>query len=478
MLVPEEYTGGAGFDEMVDGSGTLRPHYRNLSRSLAAYSPEVVSQRQRASELFFTHRGTTFSVYTEGSGIDRTLPFDPMPRIIPAAEWRTIENGLKQRLTALNLFLHDLYHEQLILKDGVIPVELIYGATHFRREWMEVPVPHDIYVHVCGTDLIRDRDGTYLVLEDNLRTPSGVSYVLENRLCIQRLFPDLFAGYDVRSVRDYAQQLKRLLYYIAPKTGEEPVAALLTPGIYNSAYFEHTFLAKEMGIELVEGRDLVVDDDLVFMRTTRGLQRVDVLYRRIDDDFIDPLAFRGDSVLGVSGIVNAYRSGGVALVNSLGTGVADDKAVYAYTPQVIRYYLGEEPILPIVETFIPTEPQVLNHVLTHMGQLVVKRVDEAGGYGMLMGPAASNEELEAFRQRVRAEPRRYIAQPVISLSEHPTWVAGRLEPRHVDLRPYILCGEDIYVVPGGLSRVALRKGSLVVNSSQGGGSKDTWVISE
>jgi uncharacterized circularly permuted ATP-grasp superfamily protein len=470
------YQRGKAFDEAIDPGGAVRDHYRPLDETLAALPPGVLARRQRAADLFFLNRGTTFTVYGEKSSIDRIFPFDSMPRIIPAQEWSHIEKGLKQRLYALNLFLHDLYHEQKILKDGVVPVELVYEARHFRRDWIGVPVPHDIYVHVCGTDLIRDRDGTYLVLEDNLRCPSGVSYVLENRLAMQRIFPELFQGYDVRPVQDYYTLLRDVLYHIAPPGNDEPVAVLLTPGVYNSAYFEHTYLAKQMGIELVEGSDLIVDDDVVYMRTTRGLQRVDVIYRRIDDDFMDPIVFRPDSLLGVTGLVNAYRSGNVAVANSLGTGVVDDKAVYAVTPQVIRYYLNEEPVLPIVETFLPLDASTLDHVATNLERLVVKRVDESGGYGMLIGPAASRREIEEFRQRIRAEPRSYIAQPVISLSEHPTWIDGQLQPRHVDLRPYILYGEEIFVLPGGLTRVALREGSLVVNSSQGGGSKDTWVL--
>jgi uncharacterized circularly permuted ATP-grasp superfamily protein len=476
MELLSEYRRGRAFDEAVTSEGEIRPHYAPLADSFQHFDPEALARRQRAAELFFLHRGTTFTVYGEKSGIDRIFPFDSVPRIIPREEWARVEKGLKQRLTALNRFLHDLYHDQKILKDGKVPVELIYEARHFRREWIGVPVPHDIYVHVCGTDLIRDRDGAYLVLEDNLRCPSGVSYVLENRLAMQRVFPELFEGYDVRPVQDYCPALRDVLYEIAPPTSDEPVAVLLTPGVYNSAYFEHTYLAKQLGIGLVEGSDLVVDDDIVYMRTTRGLQRVDVIYRRIDDDFVDPVVFRPDSMLGVAGLVNAYRSGNVALANSLGSGVADDKAVYAYTPEIIRYYLNEDPILPIVETYLPLDDKTLDHVLTHLEQLVVKRVDEAGGYGMLMGPSASQLEIEEFRRRIRAEPRSYIAQPVISLSEHPTWIDGRLEPRHVDLRPYILYGQEIFVLPGGLTRVALRKNSLVVNSSQGGGSKDTWVM--
>jgi uncharacterized circularly permuted ATP-grasp superfamily protein len=477
MQLYERFTSGSALDEAVTSDGEVREHYRPLVQKLHATEPHTLNRLQRSAELFFLNRGTTFTVYGEKEGVDRIMPFDSVPRIVPADEWETIEAGLRQRLCALNLFLHDLYHEQHILKDGVVPVDLVMGARHFRREWIGVPVPHDIYVHVCGTDLIRDRDGTYRVLEDNLRSPSGVSYVLENRLAMQRIFPELFQGYDVRPVQDYSQVLRQMLYHIAPWSGDEPTAVLLSPGVYNSAYFEHTYLAKQMGIELVEGSDLLVDDDVVYMRTTRGLQRVDVIYRRIDDDFMDPLIFRPDSMLGVVGLVNAYRSGNVALANSLGTGVADDKAVYAYTPEVIKYYLKEDAILPIVDTIIPTDQKKLDHVLTNLENLVVKRVDESGGYGMLIGPAASQLELEEFRRRIAAEPRGYIAQPVISLSQHPTWVDGRLEPRHVDLRPYIVYGEDIYVLPGGLSRVALRRGSLVVNSSQGGGSKDTWVLS-
>jgi uncharacterized circularly permuted ATP-grasp superfamily protein len=479
MDLLSDYQRGAGFDEVVDEQGEVRPHYRALVERCRALPPDRMSQRQRASELFFLHRGTTFTVYSEKTGIDRIFPFDFVPRLIPPHEWWQVERGLKQRLHALNLFLHDIYHEQRILRDGVVPVELVYEARHFRRECIGLPVPEGIYVHICGTDLIRDRDGRYLVLEDNLRSPSGVSYVLENRLVMQRVFPELFRGYDVRPVTDYCPTLRGLLNDIAPAGAEEPVAVLLTPGVYNSAYFEHTYLAKQMGIELVEGTDLVVDDDMVYMRTTRGLQRVDVIYRRIDDDFIDPLIFRPDSFLGIPGLVNAYRAGNVALANALGTGVADDKAVYAFVPQIIKYYLNEDAILPNVETYLPLDDRTLDHVLTNLSNLVVKRVDESGGYGMLIGPAASQDELEEFRRRVAAEPRAYIAQPVISLSEHPTWIDGRLEPRHVDLRPYILYGRgEIMVLPGGLTRVALRKNSLVVNSSQGGGSKDTWVLSE
>jgi len=476
MSLLSEYAHGPAFDEAVDEYGVPRLHYRTLTARLDEIPQETLRRRQRAAELFFLNRGTTFTVYSEKTGIDRIFPFDSVPRIVPRAEWDRIESGLKQRLYALNLFLNDLYHEQRILKDGVIPVELIYGARHFRREWIGVHVPENIYLHVCGTDLIRDRDGNYLVLEDNLRCPSGVSYVLENRLAMARVFPELFEGYDVRPVQDYCRALADVLRFIAPPVSDEPVAVLLSPGVFNSAYFEHTYLAKQMGIELVEGRDLVVDDDTVYMRTTRGLQRVDVIYRRIDDDYVDPVVFRHDSFLGAAGLVNAYRSGNVALANSLGTGVADDKAVYAFAPQIIRYYMDEDAILPNVETYLPMDEKTLGFVLDHLSELVVKRVDESGGYGMLMGPMASHSELDEFRDRLTADPRGYIAQPVVCFSQHPTWIHGRLQGRHVDLRPYVLYGEEITVLPGGLTRVALREGSLVVNSSQGGGSKDTWVL--
>ncbi len=472
-----QYERGAAFEEALDARGEPWPHYRPLLDRLADLGPEVLQRRQRAAELFFLHRGTTFTVYSEAAGIDRIFPFDPFPRVLPAVEWARIEAGLKQRLHALNLFLHDIYHEQKILKDGVVPVDLVYGARHFRREWIGVDVPASIYAHVCGTDLIRDPGGEYLVLEDNLRCPSGVSYVLENRLAMRRVFPELFEGYDVRPVQDYCQALVDLLASLAPPISDAPTAVLLTPGVYNSAYFEHTYLAKQMGIELVEGRDLIVDDDTVYMRTTRGLQRVDVIYRRVDNDFVDPVVFNPDSVLGVPGLVNACRSGNVAIANSLGTGVADDKAVYAFVPQIIRYYLNEEPRLANVETYLPLDDRTLEYVADHLEELVVKRVDESGGYGMLMGPFASRAEREELRRRILAEPRSYVAQPLVTFSRHPTWIDGELQGRHVDLRPYILSGEEITVLPGGLTRVALREGSLVVNSSQGGGSKDTWVLS-
>jgi uncharacterized circularly permuted ATP-grasp superfamily protein len=476
MSVFQGYAEGAEFDEAVTPGAHIRPHYGRLNQTLDGLGHDELIARQKAADIFFLNRGTTFTVYSEDVGIDRVFPFDTVPRLIPPDEWDRLEKGLKQRLFALNSFLADLYGAQRILTDGKLPHELVLGAHHFRREMMGVQVPEGIYVHICGTDLIRDDRGNWLVLEDNLRCPSGVSYVLENRLAMRRIFPELFDGYDVKPVEQYCRLLRDVMYNIAPQTGDEPVIALLTPGVYNSAYFEHSYLAKQMGIHLVEGRDLVVDDDVVYMRTTKGLRRVDAIYRRIDDDFIDPIYFRPDSMLGVAGITNAYRSGNVALANALGTGVADDKAIYALVPEIIRYYLGEEPVLDNVQTYLPLNDSILNYVIENMPNLVVKRVDEAGGYGMLIGPHATKEEIDAFRVRVKAEPRSYIAQPMISLSSHPTWVDGKLEGRRIDLRPYILYGKEIQVLPGGLTRVALRKGSMVVNSSQGGGSKDTWVL--
>jgi uncharacterized circularly permuted ATP-grasp superfamily protein len=403
---------------------------------------------------------------------------DPVPRIIPAQEWQRIESGLIQRLTTLNLFLKDIYNDQHILRDRVIDPQLIYEGGFFRREFMGAKVPRDIYIHICGTDLVRDPEGRYLVLEDNGRTPSGVSYMLQNRQVLKRVFPQIFEQYDVRATEDYPAALLDLLKFIAPAGRADPTIVLLSPGIYNSAYFEHTFLAQRMGIELVEGRDLVVDQNRVYMRTTRGLERVDVIYRRIDDDFLDPLTFRTDSSLGVPGLINAYRAGGVALANSIGTGIADDKGIYPFVTDMIRYYLKQDPILPNVETFRPLVPSHLSHVLANLDNLVVKTVNESGGYGMLIGPASTAAQRAEFRDLVRSKPRDYIAQPTIALSQHPTFVDDHLEGRHVDLRPFILCGEKITVVPGALTRVALPKGSLVVNSSQGGGSKDTWVLAK
>ena len=475
-IIKPGYDRSKFFDEMFGPAGDSRPHYRRLAERLGTLSEAEFNQRRAAVDLAFLRRGVTFTVYENTEGTERIFPFDLIPRIIPEKEWARIEAGLVQRLTALNLFLHDIYHGQRILKDRVIPAAQIFSARHFRREFMNFSVPRDIYVHICGTDLIRDHDGRYLVLEDNLRCPSGASYMIENRSAMRRAFPNLFQSYRVRPVEGYAEQLLKCLRHIGPHGGDRPNVVLLTPGVWNSAYFEHTFLARQMGIPIVEGRDLVVRDARVFMRTTAGLVPVDVIYRRIDDDFIDPSVFRSDSQLGIPGLVAAYRAGNVALANAIGTGVADDKVIYAYVPRIIRYYLDEEPILPNVNTYLASDPTDRKFILENIAKLVVKSANEAGGYGMLIGPAATQAEIEDFRARVAAQPRNFIAQDPIQLSRSPTWCDSGLEGRHIDLRPYILHGEKIVVTPGGLTRVALRRGSLVVNSSQGGGSKDTWVL--
>ncbi|MFN5960500.1 MAG: circularly permuted type 2 ATP-grasp protein [Verrucomicrobiota bacterium] len=477
----EQYTPGEFYDEMFDEPGTVRSHYRGVADRLTSVSHDEYEKKQAAVEQAFMRRGVTFTVYSDDQGTERIFPFDCVPRIIPADEWSQIEKGLIQRLTALNLFLHDIYHEQKILRERVIPPQYVMSAKHFRREFMHFKVPKNIYVHVCGSDLIRDRDGRYLVLEDNLRCPSGASYMLENRAALRRAFPDLFRAAGVRPVEGYAGQLLKNLQHVSPEsTGGHPNVVLLTPGVYNSAYFEHAFLARQMGIPIVEGRDLVVRDYRVYMRTTAGLVPVDVIYRRIDDDFLDPSVFRSDSLLGVPGLVNACRAGNVTLANSIGTGGADDKVIYEWVPKIIRDYLGEEPILANVETYLASEASDRTYILENLEKLVVKSANEAGGYGMLMGPWASRAEIEAFRAQIMANPRNFIAQPPISLSRHPTWVseANDFEGRHIDLRPYILYGDKVTVTPGGLTRVALRRGSLVVNSSQGGGSKDTWVLGD
>jgi uncharacterized circularly permuted ATP-grasp superfamily protein len=467
------------FDEIFTAMGEARPHYQILLDRFSELNEDDLHKRRQMATMQFMNQGITFTVYSDDEGIERIFPFDLIPRIVPAAEWSIIERGLTQRITALNLFLQDIYHQQRILKEGIIPVELVLSSKHFRREFMGVDPPRGIYIHVTGSDVVRDRDGTYYVLEDNLRVPSGVSYMLQNRQAMKRTFPVLFENYRVRPIEAYPQELLRVLQQISPPSAQEPTVTLLTPGIYNSAYFEHSFLARQMGIELTEGQDLVVHDNRVYMRTTRGLKRVDVIYRRVDDDFLDPLVFRSDSVLGVAGLVNAYRAGNVALANAIGTGVADDKVIYHFVPRIIRYYLGEDPILANVPTYLAYDPEDRAYILAHLDQLVVKTANESGGYGMLVGPHATAEERAAFAAKINADPRNYIAQPTLALSRHPSFVTDtEVLGCHIDLRPYVLYGEKITIVPGGLTRVALRPGSLVVNSSQGGGSKDTWVLDQ
>lgn len=469
------------YDEMFQAPGVPRAHYQALFRSLLELPGEELKKSQQAADLSFLHQGITFTVYGNEQGTERVFPNDLLPRIVAGEEWQSIERGLTQRLTALNLFLRDIYQRGQILADGIVPRDLVYSCRHFRREMRGLSVPRDIYVSICGTDLVRLPDGSFAVLEDNLRVPSGVSYMLANRKVLKRVFPSLFRDYGVRSIDHYCQSLLSTLRALLPanrSSRQEPTIVLLTPGIFNSAYFEHTFLAQQMGIELVEGRDLLVHDNIVYMRTTGGLRRVDVIYRRVDDDFLDPLCFRPDSRLGVAGLFNAYRAGNVTLVNAVGTGVADDKALYAYVPAIIRYYLSEDAILANVETYILTDKTQRNHVLARLEEMVVKAVGESGGYGMLIGPQSTAEQREHFRQLMEAEPRNYIAQPTLALSRAPCFVDGEVAARHIDLRPYILYGENVTLVPGGLTRVALRRGSLVVNSSQGGGSKDTWVLRE
>ena len=461
---------------MLDAQGRPRPHYQELFHRLLEMPAETLQQRQQAANTAFLNQGITFTVYGSDEGTERIWPYDLLPRIITGAEWETIEKGLTQRITALNLFLKDIYGDGRILTDGTLPRWLVYSCRHYRREMRGVRVPHDIYVAVDGADLVRLPDGRFAVLEDNLRVPSGVSYMLANRQVMKRTFSSLFGSYGVRPIDHYGQALLSTLLSLAPAGPGEPVIVLLTPGVYNSAYFEHAFLARQMGIELVEGRDLLVHDNIVYMRTTGGLRRVDVIYRRVDDDFLDPLAFRPDSTLGVPGLLNAYRVGNVALANSIGTGIADDKAIYAYVPTVIRYYLDQEPILPNVETYLLSDETQRAYVLERLDQLVVKAVGESGGYGMLIGPASTAAQRDEFRAQIIANPRNFIAQPTLAISRAPCIVDGEIEPRHVDLRPFVLFGEHVTIIPGGLTRVALKRGSLVVNSSQGGGSKDTWVL--
>ncbi len=467
------------FDEVFDADGRVRAHYVPLLARMDGFSADDLSRRGRLRDAAFRSQGITFTVYDEGEGIERTFPMDLLPRIVPADEWAHIERGLVQRVTALNAFLDDLYvGERAVIHDGIVPPWLIESSDGFCREAFGIPMPLGARCLVSGVDLVRDGGGTYRVLEDNLRNPSGISYVIENRVAMTRVLPTVFADQQVRPVDHYGRSLLNALARVAPPaSGDRPTVAVLTPGVFNAAYFEHVFLASQMGVELVEGRDLVVDDHVVSMRTTQGLQRVDVLYRRIDDDFLDPVVFRPDSSLGVPGLMAAARAGNVTIANAVGNGVADDKAVYAYVPEVIRYYLGEEPILPNVETYLLWDEDHRAEALERLDQLVVKPVAEAGGYGIVIGPAASDEELETCRGQIEADPRGYIAQEVVSLSRHPSLVGDHLEGRHIDLRPFILSGEHVEVIPGGLTRVAMRKGSLVVNSSQGGGSKDTWVLS-
>ncbi len=471
------YVLDGAYDEMFEAPGKPRPQYQALFEMLLALPWDEMRHSKQAADVSFLHQGITFTVYGREEGTERIFPHDLLPRIITSEEWETIERGLTQRITALNLFLRDIYNAGRCLSDGIVPREMVYTCRHFRRQMRGFDVPRDAYVNVAGTDLIREPDGRFVVLEDNLRVPSGVSYMLTSRQVMKRVFPSLFHLAGVRPIDYYGEALLATLRSLAPDGRPDPAIVLLTPGVYNSAYFEHAYLARQMGIELVEGRDLVVHDNYVYMRHTGGLRRVDVIYRRVDDDFIDPLIFDPASGLGCSGLFNAYRSGHVTISNAIGTGVADDKALYAYVPKLIKYFLNEDPILDNVETYLMTNPKERQHVLAHLERYVVKAVGESGGYGMLIGPHSSAEQRDEFRRRVEADPRNYIAQPTINLSKAPCFLDdGTIEPRHVDLRPYILYGDKVTIVPGGLTRVALRKGSLVVNSSQGGGSKDTWVV--
>ena len=472
----DDYSLGRAYDEMFGAAGKPRAHYQALFEQLGTLPATELQRRQQVADRAFLHQGITFTVYGDSRGTERIFPYDLLPRIITGAEWQQLERGLTQRITALNLFLRDIYHDGRILRDGIVPRELVFSCPHYRREMRGLRVAGDRYVSVAGTDLVRLADGRFAVLEDNLRVPSGVSYMLANRAVMKRTFSRLLARYSVRPIDHYAQALLRTLRDLSPQGRPHPTVVLLTPGVFNSAYFEHAFLARQMGIELVEGRDLFVHDNIVYMRTTSGAQRVDVIYRRVDDDFVDPLTFKTDSQLGITGLFNAYRAGNVSLGNAIGTGVADDKAIYAYVPAMIKFYLDEDPILDNVETYLLDDAAQRDHVLQHLDQLVVKAVGESGGYGMLIGPHSTAEQRAQFRDRILANPRNYIAQPTLDLSCAPCFIDNRVEPRHIDLRPYILAGQQTVIVPGGLTRVALRRGSLVVNSSQGGGSKDTWVL--
>jgi uncharacterized circularly permuted ATP-grasp superfamily protein len=477
MRFTHYHTGGF-YDEMFADAASPRVGARALVQFIDTLPEGELLHRQRSAERVLLNLGITFNVYGDSAGTERIFPFDLVPRIVSAAEWQSIERGLKQRIHALNLFIDDVYHRQRIVADGVVPSEILRSAKSFRSQCVGMKPPRGIWCHITGTDLVRNSDGQIYVLEDNLRCPSGVSYVLENRAVMKRTFPKVFESSRIRPVDDYPHRLRDMLEYLSPTGVDSPRVVVLTPGPYNSAYFEHSFLAQQMGVELVEGRDLIVSDGYVWMRTTKGFERVDVIYRRIDDDFLDPKTFRDDSVLGVPGLMDVYTAGRVALANAPGTGIADDKVMYAYVPKIVKYYLDEDVILPNVPTFICSDPGDRKYVLEHLDALVVKAANESGGYGMLVGPHATAAERQAFAERIEAAPRNYIAQPTLSLSRVPTIIDGSFEGRHVDLRPYILYGKDIFVLPGGLTRVALKRGSLVVNSSQGGGSKDTWVLAD
>jgi uncharacterized circularly permuted ATP-grasp superfamily protein len=473
----DSYAGPQGFwDEMREG-GDFRDLYRNVVHALKQLDVQSLQQKEKLASELFMNQGITFTVYNDDAGIERIFPFDIIPRVLSGDEWKIIEDGLKQRLKALNLFLKDIYSSQSIIQDGIIPAELIASCPHYMREVAGIQVPHDIFIHISGIDLIRGDNGVFYVLEDNLRTPSGVSYMLENREITKRLFPELVAASRVRRVSNYPLLLHEILLSLSPAQISNPQVVLLTPGIYNSAYYEHTFLARQMGIALVEGRDLVVDNHKVYMKTTQGLEQVHVIYRRVDDDYLDPLIFKPDSALGVPGLMAAYRKGTVAIVNAVGNGVADDKAIYAFVPAMIKYYLNEDPLLPNVETYELSNPDARQYVFDNLSKMVIKRTNQSGGYGMVMGNSVTEKEWLKARKEIEADPRSFIAQPIIRLSTAPCFIDGKFEGRHVDLRPYALCGPSgIQIVPGGLTRVALKKGSLIVNSSQGGGSKDTWVI--
>jgi uncharacterized circularly permuted ATP-grasp superfamily protein len=461
----------------MSNANGIRAQYCKVAEALQQFDVTALHQKDRIASELFMNQGITFTVYSDNAGIERIFPFDVIPRVITSSEWEHIEKGIRQRLKALNLFLKDIYNEQKIIKDEIIPAELIASCPHFTREVFGIKVPHDIYIHISGIDLIRGDDGVFYILEDNLRTPSGVSYMLENREVTKRMFPEMFASNHVRMISNYPLLLHEILLSLAPPQLSHPTVALLTPGMYNSAYYEHTYLARQMGIPLVEGRDLVVDNHKVYMKTTNGLEQIHVIYRRVDDEFLDPLVFRPDSALGVPGLIGVYRKGNVAIVNALGNGVADDKAVYKYVPAMIKYYLNEEPVLPNVPTYEMSDRDTRVYVFDNIHKMVIKRTNQSGGYGMLMGNCAGEKEIEDFKTAVEEDPRSFIAQPIIKLSTVPCFIDGKFVARHVDLRPYALCGADgVKIVPGGLTRVALKEGSLVVNSSQGGGSKDTWII--